>query len=333
MAAAAMSELRTRAAAGDVGAMTRLGTELLTAPEASAEEGLTLITAAADAGGAEAAHLLAVFAGAGYLRPQSWSEALDLVQLAAERGLKLAQDELALLAHANSAARDKSVVWARLRSSVEVEDWIRPRGRRAELSTDPRIGTIDGFASPEQCAWLIERARPRLKRARVYGKVDAKGREKSERTNREAAFNLVEFDLVLLMLRARIGAATSLPPQAMEPVTVLNYAPGQEFLRHFDFLDPSADGLAQEIARNGQRIATFLLYLNDDFEGGETDFPLLGLRHRGRAGDALFFANVGKDRQPHRKTLHAGLPPTKGEKWLLSQWVRDRMPKTFVRRG
>jgi len=23
-------------------------------------------------------------------------------------------------------------------------------------------------------------------------------------------------------------------------------------------------------------------------------------------------------------TLHAGLPPLSGEKWLLSQWLRDR---------
>jgi len=23
-------------------------------------------------------------------------------------------------------------------------------------------------------------------------------------------------------------------------------------------------------------------------------------------------------------TLHTGLPPTRGEKWLLSQWMRER---------
>jgi hypothetical protein len=24
------------------------------------------------------------------------------------------------------------------------------------------------------------------------------------------------------------------------------------------------------------------------------------------------------------KTLHAGLPPTRGDKWLLSQWMRNK---------
>ena len=55
----------------------------------------------------------------------------------------------------------------------------------------------------------------------------------------------------------------------------------------------------------GQRIKTCLVYLNAEFEGGETEFPKLGLKYRGRAGDA-------------------GLPPTRGEKWLFSQWMRSK---------
>ena len=117
-----------------------------------------------------------------------------------------------------------------------------------------------------------------------------------------------------------------LPPQAMEPVTVLHYAPGERFLPHYDFLDPDARGMAAEIARSGQRVATFLLYLNDDYDGGETAFPRLGLSHRGGAGEGLYFSNLGRDRQPDRRTLHAGLAPTGGEKWVLSQWIRDRVP-------
>ena len=57
---------------------------------------------------------------------------------------------------------------------------------------------------------------------------------------------------------------------------------------------------------------------------GETDFPLARTKYRGRKGDALFFWNVLPDGSVDRQTLHAGLPPTSGEKWLLSQWVRNR---------
>jgi hypothetical protein len=79
----------------------------------------------------------------------------------------------------------------------------------------------------------------------------------------------------------------------------------------------------------GQRAFTVLVYLNDDLEGGETEFLRLGLRHRGRKGDALVFRNVDAQGQPDRRTLHAGRPPTHGEKWLLSTWIRDKAPLGF----
>jgi prolyl 4-hydroxylase len=73
-------------------------------------------------------------------------------------------------------------------------------------------------------------------------------------------------------------------------------------------------------------VATFLAYLNDGYVGGETDFPRAGLRFKGAAGDALMFANVDLQGRPEPLSLHAGLPPGSGEKWVLSQWIRDRAP-------
>ena len=127
-------------------------------------------------------------------------------------------------------------------------------------------------------------------------------------------------------MRARIGAATDLPPSVMELTKVLHYSVGQEFAPHFDFIDPATPGMAGEVQARGRRLVTFLIYLNDDSDGGETEFPAIGLRHRGRRGDALMFANVDLAGIPDRKTLHTGLAPTRGEKWLLSQWIRDRVP-------
>ena len=52
--------------------------------------------------------------------------------------------------------------------------------------------------------------------------------------------------------------------------------------------------------------------------------PALGWRFKGRTGDALFFWNVDLSGAVEPKLLHAGLPPTRGEKWLFSQWVREK---------
>jgi hypothetical protein len=36
------------------------------------------------------------------------------------------------------------------------------------------------------------------------------------------------------------------------------------------------------------------------------------------------FFNVLPSGEPDYLTVHAGLPPRTGVKWLLSQWIRDR---------
>jgi prolyl 4-hydroxylase len=45
---------------------------------------------------------------------------------------------------------------------------------------------------------------------------------------------------------------------------------------------------------------------------------------KGAAGDALMFGNVSETGEPELLSMHEGRPPTSGEKWLLSQWVRNR---------
>lgn len=326
------AELDQARRAGDAAALTRIGASLLsgTAEWFDPVLGTSAIVEAAECGGAEAAALLAVLAGAGVTMPQDWNMSLNCLRLAAERGWQPARDQLVILssdrALADRAATSTDIdVWKRLSEAVEVAAWITPP-RKIIVSEEPRVRRIEGFASPRVCQWIIGRAQGRLVRAHIYGSKDGGPQLSGTRTNTETDFNIVEADLVLLLLRARIAEATDLPTAAMELTKVLHYSPGEEFELHHDYLDPAQPGLASEIAARGQRLATFLVYLNEDFAGGETVFPKLGLRHRGATGSALYFANVDVQNKPDPRTLHAGLAPLSGEKWLLSQWIRDRLP-------
>ena len=134
-----------------------------------------------------------------------------------------------------------------------------------------------------------------------------------------------QMDVVSEVLRTRISAATHVPVPAFEPPQILRYEVGQQFIPHYDFMDENSAGFRDELGGYGQRIATFLIYLNDDYEGGETNFPKVALSHRGRTGDAIFWANLDTAGRPDPLTLHAGLPPTSGEKWVFSQWIREKM--------
>jgi hypothetical protein len=262
----------------------------------------------AAAGDAEALAFTAVLAGMGVSEPQSWSAALERLGRAAALGSASAQGQLAVFADASAA---------------DLAGWTAP-AERERLLRAPRVTAARGFLSADACAWLIGRAERRIAPAMVFDPEAGGPRRESGRSNSAFEFAFFDLDLVIVAVRAKIAATVGVPPQALEPPQVLHYAPGQTFERHYDFLDLEVPGYAADVARRGQRIATFLVYLNAGYAGGETDFPMVGLSFKGEPGDALMFANVGPDGRPDRQTLHAGLPPSSGEKWLLSQWIRDR---------
>jgi prolyl 4-hydroxylase len=108
----------------------------------------------------------------------------------------------------------------------------------------------------------------------------------------------------------------------MEATAVLHYAPGEEITNHYDFVDPQMVNYAEEVARNGQRIITFLIYLNDEYADGETVFPKLDIRHRGQRGEGFYFVNC-LGQEPDLRSLHAGRPPRDGAKWIVSQFIRN----------
>jgi hypothetical protein len=64
------------------------------------------------------------------------------------------------------------------------------------------------------------------------------------------------------------------------------------------------------------------VYLNDDYDGGETEMPEIGFSHKGRRGEGFYFVNVLENGKPDRRTLHAGRSPKRGEKWVVSQFIR-----------
>jgi len=127
------------------------------------------------------------------------------------------------------------------------------------------------------------------------------------------------------LMQARMSAACGIPERHMEAPSVLHYSPGEQIADHFDFVDPkSTPDYAGEIARNGQRIITFIVYLNDDYDGGETAFPRLGFSHKGSTGEGIYFVNALADLTPDLRMLHAGCPTTRGEKWIVTQFIRSR---------
>jgi hypothetical protein len=82
---------------------------------------------------------------------------------------------------------------------------------------------------------------------------------------------------------------------------IVRYSTGGEFKPHTDSHRESA-----------HRALTVIIYLNDDFGGGGTAFPLLDYTCQPRTGRVVVFPT---------NMLHAGLPVTTGEKEIIVFWV------------
>lgn len=271
----------------------------------------------ADRGDVVALQRAAVTAAGGLGRAQSWPDAIEYTVRGAEAGDGAARRVLALL------ARQDGENWRALGSRIDMEAFFKPP-LLTRLSSISSIGACQGFIPAPFCDWLVERARDRLAPATVNDTVTGEQGPHPMRTATTCAFGPFDRDLIVCALQERAARLCQVPVAQHEAPNVISYLPGQQFALHSDFVEPSVPGFADELRIIGQRILTFVTYLNDDFEGAPTHFPALKLDFRGGKGDAVVFSNVLPDGAPHRNTIHAGMPPTSGRKWVLSQWIRSK---------
>ncbi len=296
---------------GDLRCKTQLGKRLLAGDRAPTlpAEGARFLHEAAMEGEPEAAARMAALTALGHYFKHSWQGALRWLMVAAERGWEPARGQLRVLANGTP--------------DIDLSSWSTLASAH-DLNAEPLVRAVDAFITPAACDWLIARARSRLTRARVYDPESRGDVVRATRTNSVANFSVADVELLDVLLQTKMSRACGIPMNHMEAPAVLHYSVGEEASDHFDFVNPEIPDYAQEIARNGQRVMTFLVYLNEDYEGGETDFPKLGVSHKGRRGHGLFFVNAYSDMQPDLRMLHAGRAPRRGEKWIVSQFIRSR---------
>jgi len=191
-----------------------------------------------------------------------------------------------------------------------------PQGpfKRETLCSAPDVRAFPGLFTAAECAYLIEAATPALRPSVVVDPQSGKQVPNPVQTSSAAGIPFVDENPAIHALNRRLAAASGTDVRQGEPLQILRYAPGEEYRRHSDALP--------NVPPNQQRVMTFLVYLNEDYEGGETAFPEIGINFRGRIGDGLLFRNASADGSPDPRSMHAGLPVTSGAKYLASRWIR-----------
>jgi prolyl 4-hydroxylase len=182
------------------------------------------------------------------------------------------------------------------------------------VSVAPHLTLFKGLFTGEECRYLIEAGAPMLEPSVVADPKTGAQRPDPVRVCDSAGFTLPMENPAVHALNQRVAAASGTAWDQGEPLQVLRYRPGGEYKPHFDALP----GLAN------QRILTMIVWLNEDYEGGETWFAKTGAKLKGRTGDALLFRNALADGSRDPDAGHAGLPVTSGEKRIASRWIRAR---------
>ena len=191
------------------------------------------------------------------------------------------------------------------------------------LSTqlNPRIVVFGDLLSEDECAALVEEARPRMARSRTVATKTGGEEVNVDRTSDGMFFARAESPLIA-RIEARIARLLRWPVENGEGLQILHYGPGAEYKPHYDYFDPGEPGTPTILKRGGQRVATLVMYLSEPARGGGTVFPDVHLEVAPKRGNAVFFSYERP--HPSTRTLHGGSPVIDGEKWIATKWLRER---------
>lgn len=169
----------------------------------------------------------------------------------------------------------------------------------------PRV--FHDFVTPQERKHIIEKAKDKLEPSMISA-----NNNKNENIRKSETAWLSREDPVIDAVIHRCLQYIDRPVENCEQLQVLRYQPGGFYKPHQDHIKDGPN----------PRLYTFILALNDEYEGGETIFPNLGKEYKLRAGDALFFDTLDNYELDTSKALHGGNPVKNGEKWVCNLWVR-----------
>jgi prolyl 4-hydroxylase len=191
----------------------------------------------------------------------------------------------------------------------------------------PRLAVLSGLLSAAECEALVAEARASMAPSLVIDERNVDNTTHDTRTSSGTYF-VPGASALADAVQRRIMSVIGLPLDRAEPLQVLRYGPGDEYVAHFDYFadtaDHDVDAPPTTVSLYGQRVATMICYLSEVEAGGATVFPEAGFEVRPLPGRAVYFTYLDADGAVDPMSLHGGAPVEEGEKWILTQWCRER---------
>jgi hypothetical protein len=193
----------------------------------------------------------------------------------------------------------------------EYFDQYKEMERTKEERYKKSIRVIDDFLGPEECSEIINYCSINggFKRSMVYNDGDVNGEGRKNKTIYSKDRTSTNMDLSgygkIEDLRHKLYELLKCSMEQLEPLSCIRYEQSQHFKYHHDFIP------------GGDRLYTLVIYLNDDFEGGELRFPEIDMTYKSQSGSCIVFQNIDQNKELILESMHGSLPIIKGIKYAI----------------
>jgi hypothetical protein len=180
---------------------------------------------------------------------------------------------------------------------------------------------IHDFLSSYECDIIIKKCQNKLVKSEVY-KGEINEYDKS-RDSLQCWLN--DSDPLIASISDRVAKLTNTNIKQQEILQVVKYNENGYFTDHFDACGRNAEFCKKmtEYFNGKDRLYTVLIYLNDDYEGGETVFPNINKIIKPEKGKAVVFKNIDHNDKIITQSLHRGNPIIKGVKYICNKWIHS----------
>jgi len=189
-----------------------------------------------------------------------------------------------------------------------------------EANLDPKIVIFHEVISENEIETLKQLAIARLKSSVIFTKEGLPEITSSVRISKVAWFD-DRAHMLIKRISTRIEDMTGLSMKSAESLQVQKYGIAGFYKSHYDFT--GGLNVSSKSFEEGDRIATFLLYLNDVEKGGATAFPYLRAKISAEKGAATFWYNLFPSGAADYRTRHSGCPVFVGSKWVANKWIHE----------
>ena len=211
-----------------------------------------------------------------------------------------------------------------VRSKAKSGTRARDRAAQATVTCgENRLVFIDGFLSQEECGRILDELQLALWLPSLTFQPQQDGTYRNvltpfrvSETAHEEGFGR-GLKALVRRLEKRLATLFDVDPTHLEPWQATDYPCYGKFDEHLDA------GYWQG-HHAGERVLTFLLYLNTPQKGGGTRFRALQHYVEARAGRLLAWNNLDANGLCNPAMIHSGTTVRQGKKTTLATWQRQR---------